>query len=157
MSININKVIIQGRLGADPESRATPGGNAVTRIRIATSEVFKDKESGERKEQTEWHSVVFFNKLAEIASMYLKKGKEVYVEGVLRTRKWQDKGGTDHYTTEIEGIEMKMGSDAPSEAGPRSAASGKPAAAKSSSASAPAGNAGSAGNDDFPSFEEKPF
>jgi single-strand DNA-binding protein len=105
---SVNKVIIVGNLGADPETRYLPSGEAVTNIRVATTETWKDKQSGEKKEATEWHRVAFFGRLAEIAGEYLKKGSQVYVEGSLRTRKWQDKDGQDRYTTEIRGDEMKM-------------------------------------------------
>ena len=104
---SINKVILIGNLGADPETRYTASNDAVTNIRIATTETWKDK-SGEKQERTEWHNVVFFGKLAEIAGEYLKKGRQVYVEGSLRTRKWQDKSGNDRYTTEIVASDMKM-------------------------------------------------
>ncbi|HSD61536.1 MAG TPA: single-stranded DNA-binding protein [Burkholderiales bacterium] len=104
---SINKVILIGNLGADPETRYTASNDAVTNIRIATTETWKDK-SGEKQERTEWHTVVFFGKLAEIAGEYLKKGRQVYVEGSLRTRKWQDKSGQDRYTTEIVASDMKM-------------------------------------------------
>ena len=104
----INKVILIGNLGKDPEVRYTPNGLAVANIAIATTETWKDKQSGDNKELTEWHRVVFFNRLAEIAGEYLHKGSKVYVEGSLRTRKWQDKNGVDRYTTEIVGESMKM-------------------------------------------------
>ncbi len=104
----INKVIVLGHLGQDPEVRYMPSGGQVTNIRIATSESWRDKESGEQKETTEWHRVVFFNKLAEIAGQYLKKGSQVYIEGSLRTRKWQGQDGQDRYTTEIVANEMQM-------------------------------------------------
>ncbi len=104
---SINKVILIGNLGADPETRYTANNDAVTNIRIATTETWKDK-SGEKQERTEWHTVVFFGKLAEIAGEYLKKGRQVYVEGSLRTRKWQDKSGQDRYSTEIVASDMKM-------------------------------------------------
>jgi single-strand DNA-binding protein len=105
---SVNKVIIVGNLGADPETRYLPGGDAVANIRVATTETWKDKQSGEKKEATEWHRIAFFGRLAEIAGEYLKKGSQVYVEGSLRTRKWQDKDGQDRYTTEIRGDVMKM-------------------------------------------------
>jgi len=108
MARGINKVILVGNLGQDPETRAMPSGKAVTNVRIATSDSWRDKQTGEQKEQTEWHSVVFFDRLAEIAAEYLRKGSQVYVEGRLRTRKWQDKTGNDRYTTEIVGNEMQM-------------------------------------------------
>ncbi len=104
----INKVILVGNLGNDPEIRYTQAGAAITNISIATSETWKDKQTGQPQERTEWHRVVFFNRLAEIAGEYLRKGSKVYVEGGLRTRKWQDKEGQDRYTTEIVGNEMQM-------------------------------------------------
>lgn len=97
----INKVILVGNLGNDPETRYLPSGGAVTSISIATSDFWKDKQTGQQQERTEWHKVVFFNRLAEIAGEYLRKGKKVYVEGSLRTRKWQDQSGQDRWTTEI--------------------------------------------------------
>ncbi len=108
MARGVNKVILIGNLGKDPEVRYMPSGSAVTNVTIATSESWKDKQSGEQQERTEWHNVVFFNRLAEIAGEYLKKGSKVYVEGSLRTRKWQDKEGRDRYTTEIVAGEMQM-------------------------------------------------
>jgi single-strand DNA-binding protein len=107
-SRGVNKVILIGNLGQDPESRAMPSGKAVTNLRIATSESWRDKQTGEMKEQTEWHSVVIFDRLAEIAKDYLRKGSKVYIEGRLRTRKWQDKNGQDRYTTEITANELQM-------------------------------------------------
>ena len=104
----INKVIIVGNLGNDPDSKFLPSGGAVTHISIATSEKWKDKVTGEAKEKTEWHRVVFFNRLAEIAAQYLKKGSKVYVEGSLQTTKWTDKDGVERYTTEIKGKELQM-------------------------------------------------
>lgn len=108
MSKGVNKVILIGNLGADPETRYMPSGAAVTNVRLATSETWRDKTTGDQQERTEWHSVVFFNKLGEIAGQYLKKGSKIYVEGSLRTRKWQDQQGNDRYTTEIVGNEMQM-------------------------------------------------
>jgi single-strand DNA-binding protein len=105
---SVNKVIIVGNLGADPETRYTPGGDAVTNIRVATTDKWKDKTSGEMKEATEWHRISFFGRLAEVAGEYLKKGSQVYVEGSLRTRKWQDKDGQDRYSTDIRGDVMQM-------------------------------------------------
>lgn len=107
MARGINKVILVGNLGNDPEVRYTPGGAAVTTISVATTENWKDKE-GNRQEKTEWHRVVFFGRLAEIAGEYLKKGRQVYVEGKLRTNKWQDQNGNDRYTTEVLANEMQM-------------------------------------------------
>jgi single-strand DNA-binding protein len=108
MARGINKVILVGNCGKDPETRYTPSGSAVTNISIATSEQWTDKQSGQKQERTEWHNVVFFNRLAEIAGEYLRKGSQIYVEGSLRTRKWQDKNGQDRYTTEIVANEMQM-------------------------------------------------
>lgn len=108
MTRGVNKVIIVGNLGADPEVRYMPSGGAVTNLSVATSRSWKDKQTGEQKEQTEWHRIVMFNRLAEIAGEYLKKGSKVYVEGSLRTRKWQDQNGNDKYTTEIVADNMQM-------------------------------------------------
>ncbi len=108
MARGINKVILVGNCGQDPETKYMPSGGAVTNVSIATSESWKDKQTGQPQERTEWHRVVFFNRLAEIAGEYLRKGSKVYVEGSLRTRKWQDKTGTDRYTTEIVANEMQM-------------------------------------------------
>jgi single-strand DNA-binding protein len=108
MARGINKVILIGNLGKDPETRYLPSGSAVANITIATNESWKDPQSGEQQERTEWHNVVFFGRLAEIAGEYLKKGSQVYVEGSLRTRKWQDKNGADRYTTEVVAREMQM-------------------------------------------------
>ncbi|MGB0468113.1 MAG: single-stranded DNA-binding protein [Pontibacterium sp.] len=108
MARGVNKVILVGNLGGDPEVRYMPSGGAVTNVTIATSESWKDKQSGQQQERTEWHRVVFFNRLAEIAGEYLRKGSKVYVEGSLRTRKWQDNSGQDKYTTEIVASEMQM-------------------------------------------------
>jgi single-strand DNA-binding protein len=105
---SVNKVIIVGNLGADPETRYLPSGEAVTNIRVATTDRWKDKTSGEMKEATEWHRIAFFGRLATVAGEYLKKGSQVYVEGSLRTRKWQDKDGQDRYSTEIRGDVMQM-------------------------------------------------
>lgn len=108
MARGVNKVILVGNCGQDPETKYLPSGGAVTNISVATSESWKDKQTGQQQERTEWHRVVFFNRLAEIAGEYLKKGSKVYVEGSLRTRKWQDKSGADRYSTEIVGGEMQM-------------------------------------------------
>ena len=105
---SVNKVIIVGNLGADPESRFAPSGDAICNIRVATSEAWKDRQTGERKEATEWHRINFYGKLAEIAGQYLRKGSQVYIEGSLRTRKWTDKDGQEKYSTEIRADEMKM-------------------------------------------------
>ncbi|MEL7185467.1 MAG: single-stranded DNA-binding protein [Pseudomonadota bacterium] len=108
MARGINKVIIVGNVGGDPETRYMPSGSAVTNLTVATNESWKDKQTGEQKERTEWHRVAMFNRLAEIAAEYLRKGSQVYIEGKLRTRKWQDKSGNDRYTTEIIADEMQM-------------------------------------------------
>ena len=108
MARGVNKVILVGNIGQDPETRFSGSGAAITNVSIATSESWKDKQTGQQQERTEWHRVVFFNRLGEIAGEYLKKGSKVYVEGSLRTRKWQDKSGQDKYTTEIVANEMQM-------------------------------------------------
>jgi single-strand DNA-binding protein len=140
---SVNKVILVGNLGADPESRYMTNGDAVVNIRLATTESWKDKATGEKKELTEWHRVVFYRKLAEIAGQYLKKGSQVYLEGRIRTRKWTDKEGQERYTTEIEANEMQMlgsrqgmGGDGP----PRESGGGvRPAGDSKRPAAAPAG------------------
>ncbi len=108
MARGINKVILVGNLGADPETRYMPSGSAVTNLSVATSESWKDKQTGEQNERTEWHKVVMFDRLAEIAAEYLRKGSQVYIEGKLQTRKWQDRDGNDRWTTEIRASEMQM-------------------------------------------------
>jgi single-strand DNA-binding protein len=136
---SVNKVILVGNLGRDPETRYTTGGDAVTNIRVATTDTWKDK-NGEKQERTEWHTVVFFGRQAEIAGEYLKKGRQVYIEGRLQTRKWQDKDGQDRYTTEIVADRMQMlgsreGGGAPApEMAERHAAAEPRAAAKPSAA-----------------------
>ena len=132
---SVNKVIIVGNLGADPETRYLPSGDAVTNIRVATTDRWKDKASGDTKEATEWHRIAFFGRLAEIAGEYLKKGRPVYIEGRLKTRKWQDKDGKDQYTTEIIAEQMQMlggreGGEAPAPA-PRTHGQQRQAAASS--------------------------
>ena len=124
MSKGVNKAIIVGNLGADPETKSLPSGNAVTNLSVATSETWKDKQTGEKRENTEWHRIVIFGKLAEIAGQYLTKGSKVYLEGRLQTRKWQDRDGNDRYTTEIVANEMQMldskgGQGAPQQSAPR--------------------------------------
>ncbi|MBI3140567.1 MAG: single-stranded DNA-binding protein [Rhodocyclales bacterium] len=140
---SINKVILIGNLGADPETRYAPSGDAICNIRVATTDTWKDKATGEKKEATEWHRVSFYGKLAEIAGQYLKKGSQVYIEGSLRTRKWQDKEGQDRYTTEIRADVMQMlgsrqgAGEAPSrerEAAPSSGGGQKPQPAPNPSA-----------------------
>ncbi len=108
MARGINKVILIGNLGADPETRAMPSGTTVANLRVATSESWRDKQSGEQQERTEWHRVAFFGRLAEVAGEYLRKGSQVYIEGSLRTRKWQDKQGNERYSTEIIGNDLQM-------------------------------------------------
>jgi single-strand DNA-binding protein len=108
MARGVNKVILIGNLGADPETRAMPSGTTVANLRIATSESWRDKQTGEQQERTEWHRVALFGRLAEVAGEYLRKGSKVYIEGSLRTRKWQDKEGKDRYSTEIVGNDMQM-------------------------------------------------
>ena len=108
MARGINKVIVVGNLGGDPDTRYMPSGGAVTNLTVATNESWKDKQTGEQKDRTEWHKVAMFGKLAEIAAEYLRKGSQVYIEGKLRTRKWQDQSGNDRYTTEIIADEMQM-------------------------------------------------
>ena len=132
MARGINKVILIGNLGADPETRAMPSGTTVANLRIATSESWRDKQTGEQQERTEWHRVAFFGRLAEVAGEYLRKGSQVYIEGSLRTRKWQDKQGNDRYSTEIVGNDLQMlggrGGGAASAPGAGAAASGAAAA-----------------------------
>jgi len=108
MARGINKVILIGNLGADPETRAMPSGGTVANLRVATSESWRDKQTGEQQERTEWHRVALFGRLAEVASEYLRKGSQVYIEGSLRTRKWTDKQGNERYSTEVIGNDMQM-------------------------------------------------
>ena len=137
-SRGINKVILIGNLGADPEVRYMPSGGAVANVSLATSSSWKDRESGNMQERTEWHRVVFFNRLGEIAGEYLRKGSKIYVEGSIRTRKWQDNAGNDRYTTEIIGNNMQMldskGGDVKFTSAPEESAS---ASAPEAGASAP--------------------
>jgi len=136
---SVNKVIVVGNLGADPETRYLPSGEAVTNIRVATTDRWKDKQSGEMKEATEWHRIAFFGRLAEVAGEYLKKGSQVYVEGSLRTRKWQDKDGNDRYSTEIRGDVMQMLGSRAGSGEPRGAGAGsEPSAPRSEPAARPA-------------------
>jgi single-strand DNA-binding protein len=155
MARGVNKVILVGHLGQDPETRSTPGGTTVTNIRIATSEGWRDKQSGEMKERTEWHSVVMWDKLGQIASEYLKKGSQVYIEGRLQTRKWQDKNGNDRYTTEVVASDMQMlggrGGGASQETrDTRRADESAPARGGGGSASAAVGSGGGDFDDDIP-------
>ncbi len=141
MARGINKVILVGNLGADPETRYMPSGSAVTNLSVATSESWKDKQTGEQKDRTEWHKVAMFNRLAEIAAEYLRKGSQVYIEGKLRTRKWQDRDGNDRWTTEIIADEMQM-------LGGRGGGGGS-APMSSGQSSAPPSSPPQAGPDDF--------
>ncbi len=155
MARGVNKVILVGNLGKDPETRYMPNGKAVTNFTIATSESWKDKQTGEQREQTEWHNIVMYDRLAEIAAEYLRKGSQVYVEGRLRTRKWQDKEGRDRYTTEINCNEMQMlGSRAGG--GDRSAGAGasEPRAERMAPAAAGAGRAAPASSGDEAPFDD---
>jgi len=142
MARGINKVIIVGNLGGDPETRYMPSGSAVTNLTVATNESWKDKQTGEQKDRTEWHKVAMFNRLAEIAAEYLRKGSQVYIEGKLRTRKWQDKNGQDRWTTEIIADEMQM-------LGGRGGSGGGSAPMSSGQESGPPSTPPQAGPDDF--------
>ena len=151
MARGVNKVILIGNLGVDPEVRYMPSGGAVTNIRMATAETWKDKQTGERQERTEWHRVVFFGPLAEIAGEYLKKGSQVYIEGRLQTRKWQGQDGQDRYTTEIVANEMNMLGGAPSGRGAGGAAgpSHESQAQSPEPAESASSQGGAASGDDF--------
>lgn len=142
MARGINKVILVGNLGADPETRYMPSGSAVTNLSVATSESWKDKQTGEQKDRTEWHKVVMFDRLAEIAAEYLRKGSQVYIEGKLQTRKWQDRDGNDRWTTEIRANEMQM-------LGGRGGGGGAAPMSSGSQDSGPPGAPPQAGPDDF--------
>ncbi|PWV59319.1 single-stranded DNA-binding protein [Plasticicumulans acidivorans] len=160
MARGINKVILVGNLGADPETRFMPSGDAVTNLRIATSETWTDRNTGQKQERTEWHRVVLFKKLAEIANEYLKKGSQVYIEGSLRTRKWQDKDGRDQYSTEIVATDMQMlggragGGSVPFE---RDADSAPAPAPRSRNTPAPQSAPPSSGGFDEPFDDDIPF
>jgi single-strand DNA-binding protein len=162
MARGVNKVILIGNVGQDPETRYMPNGKAVTNLRVATSESWKDKQTGEQREQTEWHTIVMYDRLAEIAAEYLKKGSQVYIEGKLRTRKWQDKEGRDRYTTEINANEMQMlggrpgGSSGVGGAGPGGGGS-EFSRAESSSRAAPAAAGGRAPAEESPFDDDIPF
>ncbi|MBT7437110.1 MAG: single-stranded DNA-binding protein [Cellvibrionales bacterium] len=149
MARGINKVILVGTLGADPDTRYTPSNAAVTNLSLATNESWKDKQSGEQKEKTEWHRIVMFNRLAEIASEYLRKGSQIYIEGKIQTRKWEDKEGKDRWTTEIVANEMQM-LGGRSSGGNSGGASGSEFASSGSSASAPSSDASDDFDDDIP-------
>jgi single-strand DNA-binding protein len=145
MARGVNKVILVGNLGKDPETRYMPSGSAVTNLTLATSESWKDKQTGDQQERTEWHKIAMFGRLAEIAAEYLRKGSQVYIEGKLRTRKWQDKEGKDRYTTEIVADEMQMlgskGGGAGASAPPAASSSQqRPAAVNDSVDSGPPGD-----------------
>jgi single-strand DNA-binding protein len=163
MARGVNKVILIGNLGADPETRAMPSGTTVANLRVATSESWRDKQTGEQQERTEWHRVAFFGRLAEVAGEYLRKGSQVYIEGSLRTRKWQDKQGNERYSTEIVGNDLQMlggrggaggaaaGAGAGAGAGAESAARGGGAApAFSEESGGGAGGRGEEFDDDIP-------
>ena len=157
MARGVNKVILVGNLGADPETRAMPSGSTVANLRIATSESWRDKTSGEQQERTEWHRVALFGRLAEIASEYLKKGSQVYIEGSLRTRKWQDKQGQERFSTEIVGNELQMlggrgGGGAGGGGGGGYERSGAPGGGGSGGAPAPGGRGGGSGADPYAEY-----
>ncbi|MFZ1342084.1 single-stranded DNA-binding protein [Thiothrix eikelboomii] len=162
MARGINKVILVGTLGRDPETKYMPSGGAITNVSIATSEQWTDKASGEKQDRTEWHRVVFFNRLAEIAGQYLRKGQQVYIEGRLQTRKWQGQDGQDRYTTEIIADQMQMlggrseagstgefNAPPPTTSGSGNFSGARPAAPPSSTHSAPA-----SGRNDFEDFDD---
>jgi len=151
MARGVNKVILVGNLGQDPESRTTPGGTTVTNIRLATTDSWTDRQSGEKKEQTEWHTVVLWNRLGEIAAEYLRKGSQVYVEGRLQTRKWQDKSGNDRYSTEIVASDMQMlGGRGGGGGAAQETRDTREPASRSAPAAAPAGSPGADFDDDIP-------
>jgi single-strand DNA-binding protein len=161
MARGVNKVILIGNLGADPETRAMPSGTTVANLRVATSESWRDKQTGEQQERTEWHRVAFFGRLAEVAGEYLRKGSQVYIEGSLRTRKWQDKQGNERYSTEIVGNDLQMlggrggagGAGAGPGGGSESTArggSGAPAFSEESGAGGGGGSRGEEFDDDIP-------
>jgi single-strand DNA-binding protein len=157
MARGINKVILVGTLGKDPEVKYMPSGGAITNVTVATNDSYKDKNTGEKKETTEWHRVVFFNRLAEIAGEYLRKGQQVYIEGSIRTRKWQGQDGQDRYTTEIVASEMQMLGGRPG--GGMSAGSyeeGTPARSSNYGSSAPAAPASGGGHSErgFEDFDD---
>jgi single-strand DNA-binding protein len=150
MARGVNKVILIGHLGADPETRAMPSGSSVANLRIATTESWRDKQSGEQQERTEWHRVAMFGRLAEIAGEYLRKGSQVYIEGSLRTRKWQDKQGNERYSTEIVANDMQMlGGRGGAGAGAGAGAGGGSAPRENTEYVQPAGGGGSGEGTDF--------
>ncbi len=150
MARGINKVILVGNIGKDPETRYMPNGKAVTNFSVATSEGWTDKQSGDKQERTEWHNVVLFEKLAEIAAEYLRKGSQVYIEGSLRTRKWQDKEGKDRYTTEIVGRDMQMLGGRSGAGGGEGGGRAAPERSSAPSSSAPPPSDDNAFDDDIP-------
>ncbi len=158
MARGVNKVILIGNLGADPETRAMPSGTTVANLRVATSESWRDKQSGEQQERTEWHRVAFFGRLAEVAGEYLRKGSQVYIEGSLRTRKWQDKQGNERYSTEIIGNDLQMlgsrggagGAPGGAGGGSESGARGGGAPASSEESGGGGGRGGEEFDDDIP-------
>jgi single-strand DNA-binding protein len=156
MARGINKVILIGHLGQDPEVRALPSGSSIANLRLATTESWKDKQSGEFKEQTEWHTVVLFGRTAEVAAEYLKKGSQVYIEGRLRTRKWQDKTGNDRYSTEIVGNDMQMLGGRGQGGGGAGAGGGGRDAGRSAGGAAPASGAGSGAGSGGGEFSDAP-
>ncbi|MCZ6516392.1 MAG: single-stranded DNA-binding protein [Gammaproteobacteria bacterium] len=153
MARGVNKAILIGNLGADPDTRYMPSGSAVTNCRIATTEAWKDRETGDQQERTEWHNIVFFGRLAEIAGEYLRKGSQVYIEGRLRTRKWQDREGNDRWTTEINADQMQMLGGRPGAGAPAATPSSRseaPAPAPAAPAPAPAAAPAEEFEDDIP-------
>ncbi|MBV9913794.1 MAG: single-stranded DNA-binding protein [Sinobacteraceae bacterium] len=164
MARGVNKVILVGNLGADPETRAMPSGTTVANLRIATSESWRDKQSGEQQERTEWHRVALFGRLGEIAAEYLKKGSQVYIEGSLRTRKWQDKQGNERYSTEIVASDMQMlggrgggGMGAPGGAGGSAGGRGDPFPDYSGGPSGSGGGGGGGGHEREEFDDDIPF
>ncbi|MGH8297888.1 MAG: single-stranded DNA-binding protein [Steroidobacteraceae bacterium] len=161
MARGVNKVILIGHLGADPETRAMPSGSSVANLRIATTESWRDKQSGEQQERTEWHRVALFGRLGEIAAEYLHKGSQVYIEGSLRTRKWQDKQGNERYSTEIVGNEMQMlggrGGAGASAPGAAAAAGGTPREPMPADFAGPSGGGASGGGEREDFDDDIPF
>jgi len=161
MARGINKVILIGNLGADPETRAMPSGGTVANLRVATSESWRDKQTGEQQERTEWHRVALFGRLAEVASEYLRKGSQVYIEGSLRTRKWTDKQGNERYSTEVIGNEMQMLGGRGGGAGGASAPGGRggeaPAYAEESGGGSGGGGGGGGGSRSEEFDDDIPF
>jgi single-strand DNA-binding protein len=157
MARGINKVILVGNLGADPESRTTPGGLTVTNIRVATTERRKDRQSGEWVDETEWHRVVMFDKMAETAREYLRKGSQVYLEGAIRTNKWQDKDGNDRYTTEIIARDMQMLGGRPGAGAPAGDDDGYGGGSSGGGSSRGRSSPGGAGRKEEPFEDDIPF